>query len=262
MSKDLIITSIHKYGFDQVRSFVNSIDMCGFDGIKAAVIYDLHQSVKNELSDRGFILFQSNLSGFLAQSRFMDIHLTIKKIQSKEDVDYVFCVDARDLVFQLNPSDYIRKMGSPSVVFSSEGVTYEEEEWNKNVMLQGYGQSVYERMKHKDVLNAGVIAGKAPHVIDIMLSASLFNRSNKVPSSDQVSYNLTAHPMLDDPSFAVATDKDGWATNLHVKVHGGKSIPLSNESVFVNQEGTPYCIVHQYDRSQELTKLINSKYGI
>lgn len=262
MSKDLIITSIHRYGFDQIKNWVSSIEMCGFDGLKAAVVYDLNDSVKNELLARDFILFQADLSGHIAEKRFWDMYAAIKMLQSAKGVDYVFCVDARDLVFQSNPSYYVDRIDHPSMIFSSEGVTHEQEQWNKEIMLNAYGQMVYDHMKGKDVLNAGVIAGQSSHVIDLMLSICLLNLSGKISPSDQAAYNITAHSMLNDPSFPIATDRDAWATNLHVKVHGGKEVAINEKSLLVNEDGTPYCIVHQYDRSQELTQLINSKYGI
>ena len=111
MSKDLIITSIHRYGFDQIKNWVSSIEMCGFDGLKAAVVYDLNDSVKNELLARDFILFQADLSGHIAEKRFWDMYAAIKMLQSAKGVDYVFCVDARGDTVAYLPARWLPRMG-------------------------------------------------------------------------------------------------------------------------------------------------------
>lgn len=259
--KDVILTTIHNYKYDQIRNFVNSIELCGTKALRAAVVYDLADDVIEKLEDKGFLIFRHDLRSHVAEQRFWDMVKAIKSMQSLEEIGTVFVVDCRDLVFQYDPCKWMSDNANPSLLLSSEGVLHKHEPWNKSMMINAYGHLVYERFSDSPVINAGVIAGSAERIKDLFMAVSLYNFATEVQPSDQTALNMIVNSHLMDSGAVFAGDEHAWAAQLHVKVSRAHELHIKNGALLVNNEDKPYCIVHQYDRSEDLSRIINEVYA-
>ena len=50
--KDIVIGCITGYDFEKIKPWVNSLDRCGFDGVKAMVCYNVSYETVEELVKR------------------------------------------------------------------------------------------------------------------------------------------------------------------------------------------------------------------
>ena len=67
--RDLVIGAVTGYSFKHLAAWANSLDMCGFKGIKALVIYNMDGESVKELSDRGYTILgfmRDDVSGNLS----------------------------------------------------------------------------------------------------------------------------------------------------------------------------------------------------
>jgi hypothetical protein len=256
--KDLILTTIHKYNTTQLQPFLNSIDNSGFDGHKVAVIYDLDDSVKLHLIARGFQLYEFKLHRHIAEQRFTDSASALKDFAFSNSVSRVIMVDCRDLVFQYNPTHWLDLQECDPIVFSSEGIKHQHEPWNKKTMIECYGQRHFDILANRNVINAGVIAGDLEEMISLMYLQDLWIGKAMSSPCDQSSLNIIVNQHYGQ--YTVTTDSDAWALQLHVKIFSGQPLKITSNGILVNDMNQPYCIVHQYDRSQQLDKIIKQKY--
>ena len=75
MNKDYTIMGcITKYNIDDIRPFVESIQMSGFKGKKVMMVYDIGQEVIDYLKEREWEVYGSELQEHIIIQRFRDIY--------------------------------------------------------------------------------------------------------------------------------------------------------------------------------------------
>ena len=52
--KDIVVGCITGYTFDKIKPWVNSLDRCGFDGVKAMICYNIDYETVEELVKRNY----------------------------------------------------------------------------------------------------------------------------------------------------------------------------------------------------------------
>lgn len=292
--KDLVIGAITGYSFDQIKPWVNSLDRCGFTGIKALVVYNSDKSTIKELVDRGYVILgfqEDSVSGNLhypkpnfsiVVERFLHYYLFLDSPENVNSIRYVVATDVKDVIFQKNPSlffddllkrDFHGNLGS--IVASSEDLNYQDESWGSNNLMQSFGKIFYERHKTKTIINCGVIAAKFHHFVG--LAKTLYLMSAGAPQfvpggggPDQAALNL----LLDTKPYKnitlTTTHDHSWAAQLGTSMDPTKieqykknfhsSFPLIDNDMVVNVTGDPYTIVHQWDRVPEVRAIVERKY--
>ena len=58
--RDIVIGCITGYDFDKIKPWVNSLDTCGFDGVKAMICYDVNFKTVEELTKRNYTVLAFN----------------------------------------------------------------------------------------------------------------------------------------------------------------------------------------------------------
>jgi hypothetical protein len=84
--------------------------------------------------------------------------------------------------------------------------------------------------------------------------------------ADQAAYNILIrlHQFKDKVQFV--KQQEGFAAQLHLKLKKGDILPYTEKLPTIdgsdvrNLKGELYTLVHQYDRNEELKKLIENKY--
>ena len=70
--KYTIVSSLTNYGVEQIRPFVESINLSGYKGEKLMLVYDVSQDVIKYLDDNGYFTktgtqkFQDKVSGYIS----------------------------------------------------------------------------------------------------------------------------------------------------------------------------------------------------
>lgn len=191
--------------------------------------------------------------------------------QFLQDKNYemVVSTDVRDVVFQMNPFQYIEEYSllfERLLIASAESLTYENEYWGAENMKQGYGNYWYEQMKDEMIYNVGVLAGYADKFSQ--LCATIYSMTEgRYHPSDQSSYSILVNKLCSE--WFTKVDHDvAWAcqagTTLdEYKMHYGPKLttkrPKIIDGIAHTNDGKKFCIFHQFDRTP-VAQLIAQKY--
>lgn len=295
MKKDLIIGGASNYTWDQLKYWVNSIKKSGFDGDIVIVGTNLKKATIEKLNSEGVILSlygRTNADGDVVApnnnaphvERFFYLWNYLNGIEPGQ-YENVITTDTRDVVFQTNPSKWLEdNMMGPLLVASSEGMRYKNEPWGNHNLLEAFGPFFHNILKEKTIYNVGTLAGEFETLKGLLSFIFHLSVNRPIPIVDQAVFNF----ILNQPPFCFDTlltnNSDAWAIQLGTiigAVESGKgdlgmmfmsdpskyqeiyedNQPVIEDGVVKNTEGTPYCIVHQYDRVNGLREQIERIYG-
>ena len=290
--KDLIIGGATNYSWNELQYWINSIKKSGFDGDVVLVGTNMKKETIDKLTSLGVRLSlygNKNEAGDVeAKSglpphveRFFYIWDFLSK--TKETYNHVIVTDTRDVIFQTNPSDWLKEnMWVHELVAASEGMRYKNEPWGNTNLFQSFGGYFHNKLKDNYIFNVGVIAGTQIYVTSLMLMIFQMSLGRPIQIVDQAVYNF----ILDLPvikkytQFTYATDS--WAINLGTTLEavkagsgdlgkyasdpvGMKEYMMNYEDVqpkilddgsVVNDKGLKYAVVHQWDRVPALKEKI------
>jgi len=179
--------------------------------------------------------------------------------------DRLVATDVRDVYFQSNPSLWLDlRLGDNQVVTTTEGITYEDEWWNKEHALAVYGQSFYERhLRRSTVVNSGVVAGLREPFRELCLLVYQDTQIAPSDTSDQIALNGVLAKFGARWKTWNTTHDHGWC--CHGAIMGSNlpsivskrigSPPQLIDDEVCDPSGEPYAIVHQYDRVASWQKL-------
>lgn len=298
--KDLIIGGASGYTWTQLKNWVRSIKATNFDGDIGIVITDVTKDTIDKLNEEGVKIFaygkQNASGGFDSQSRgaphverFFYIWNAINKLS---EYDHLIVTDTRDVIFQENPKEYLKKSSSilndRLIICSSEGLKYKDEPWGNNNLLEAFGPYFHDIHKDNMIYNVGTIAGEYETVCDILLLIFQMSINRPIPIVDQAVFNflISYEPFI---SKTIKTDSvDAWAAQLGTTIHAVESgvgdlgmmiknnptqmikyqmmynddQPTIDDNGFVyNKSGVKFTIVHQYDRVAGLKDKIDRRYA-
>jgi hypothetical protein len=270
MAKDLIIGVCSNYKYDDVKPWVKSSKDCGFEGDVVLVTIDMDEETNKQIEKDGVIVIrakkQSNM--MIHMERFYHIH---KYLSEHSNYNWVISTDVRDVIFQLNPSEWLEMMPC-SIVSSGEAIRIKDEDWNRNNIIKNFGEYFYEEIKDKIVQCVGVLAGQTHYMKD--LAFYIYQMSMNRPDwvADQAAYNMIIHH-TPWSQLTMHTDlSQAWTINGHVTnyepdmekfgPHLLEGRPYVDNNQIVNENGQPFYIVHQYDRVREWKKIIEDKFGV
>jgi hypothetical protein len=170
-----------------------------------------------------------------------------------DEYKYVMHSDLRDVIIQQDPFVFFESNPDMNMFYSLEGMKIQENDcnvwWEQNLrtILRSHN-ATYE---NEYVINGGIFGGKIEHMINhCLMMFSNTNRKSQFLVMDQQflgylsqflkknSKNMLCHPYND--SFACT----------------GEAIKRDNVEVFIdgqfvtNKDGVPYCIFHQWDRTE------------
>lgn len=275
--KDVVISSVTNYKWDDIKYWVNSLDRSGFSGDKIVICYNVDYNLVEELVKRNYIVhafhddknnrrFTYDKPGFnIVVERFFHYWYFLNKYSGK--YRYLIATDIKDVIFQKNPSDYLMMY---DIYTSSELIKYKDEEWGKNNMISSFGEAIYDTMKDREIYNAGVMAGKFDTMVGMFLNISLIcngmnHHVNGGGGPDQAAYNILLNTAYDGMSW-----DNGWAAQLgttgsHIIEKYNKFLtgnpPHEKNGILYKEDGSLFTIVHQYDRIESLKHKIHEMYN-
>jgi hypothetical protein len=274
MEKDLIIGAFKNYNFETIKPWIQSINECGFKGDKVIVSIGSSKETNSKLADAGFIVIDAPSQARMGfhMERFLHIYNFLQA--HGINYRYVITTDVRDVIFQKNPSEWIEQnISDKKMIAVSESIKIKNEHWNRQNIINAFGEYFYEGVANQDVFNVGTLAGTSEYIMDLcgMLYQLSANRPDWV--ADQAAYNILLNwqPYKDQTKFVRLNS--AWSCNLHVtnkpgeKEHFAPFIleePPIFEDGFVKDGATkePFYIVHQYDRDPVMSKFYKDKYKV
>ena len=249
--KDLVISAIANYLPEKIKIYVESLDKCGFCGDKIMICYNLPNETIEYLSAKGWECYGAELQGHPHMKRLVDMWWFLQN--DKREWNHIITTDVRDIVWQTNPSIWLKDNLKTEILCASECVTYENEPWGHKNIHEGYGPMFWDWIKPNTIGNVGVIAGKHKSVKDLLMLNWLVSQSGDTTHfTDKSSFNFIISNNLIKDKVDINYD---FALQIGTTT---KDFKIKN-SVIMNGE-TPYVLVHQYDRNIQLNNLVIKKY--
>tara|TARA_Y100000768_G_scaffold213858_1_gene161146 strand:+ start:267 stop:1061 length:795 start_codon:yes stop_codon:yes gene_type:complete len=262
----IILGCITKYKPEDIKPFVESIEQTGYKGKKVMMVYEVPQETIDYLKSKGWDLYQNELQQHIILQRFRDIY---KLLEQYPNEDVIWC-DVKDVIFQKDPTDWIElNMDEPLLAFS-ECITMKDDPW----ACVNSGTSFpleWEWLQNKVSYCAGTIVGDSDYLKDLFINIYRWSMTSANPDqlSDQAAYNVLINLNPIGDSVQKVNQEEGFVTQLGtvlVKKDEFKDVlleptPIVDENYIVkNQEGEPFCLVHQYDRIPHFKEFIYKKY--
>lgn len=293
MHNDLIVGCVTGYEYDQIEPWLSSIKSSGFSGKVAIIAYNMTKETSDKLTENGvsFIFgVKQNEKGDMVYERpgfnicverFAHQYFFLREMSS---FDYIISTDVKDVVFQRNPSVWLRENigANKNIIVGTENLRYKDEPWGKNNFNLSFGPFLYEVVKNNPIYCAGVIAGRHNAFVDLCLNIFLICRGNPDTisgggGSDQAALNMLLSLDAYKEQTKFLTTKDSFVchagTSLHAIRSGSGTIGqtflqdagvmdeykecllnddcLFKDGLVCTSDGEPYCVVHQYDRVHE-----------
>ena len=261
--KYTIVGCITKYGVEQIKPFVESIERSGFSGDKLMLVYEITQDTIEYLNSKGWTLIQSEPQQHIILQRFRDMYQVLHQYET----DVVIWVDVKDIVFQKDPTEWLNENMNKDILAFSESLKFGDEEWARLNAGTSFPME-WDWLQNEEIHCAGTIVGKKEAIRDLFISIYRWSltTSNQEQLADQAAYNILIrlHQFKDIVQFV--KQQEGFAAQLHFKLKKGGNLPYTEELVTIdgdevkNSKGELFTLVHQYDRNEELKKLIENKY--
>lgn len=261
--KYTIIGCITRYGVEQIKPFVESIERSGFNGDKLMLVYEITQDTIDYLNDKGWILIQSEPQQHIILQRFRDMYQVLHQYET----DVIIWVDVKDIVFQKDPTEWLNANMNKDILAFSESLKFKDEEWARLNAGTSFPME-WEWLQNEEIYCAGTIVGKRDAIRDLFIDIYRWSLTTSNPEqlADQAAYNVLIHLNQFKDKVQFVKQQEGFAAQLHLKLKKGDILPYSEELPTIdgdeikNSKGELYTLVHQYDRNEELKKLIENKY--
>ncbi|HMH11307.1 MAG TPA: hypothetical protein VK553_11380 [Candidatus Nitrosopolaris rasttigaisensis] len=284
MQKDLIMFAATDYNWKQLSYLINSIKQTSFTGDICAVIFNATFDTVDKLIEKGIYVVgceKDDENRMYRHTSNMPIHterffhfFNILKDNSFQ-YRYVITVDAKDVIFQQNPSDWLETaLKDKKIVVASEGLKYKDEPWGNENLEKTYGPWFHDYFKHSLIMNVGVIAGEATYIRDLCLQLFLSCINRPIPICDQAVFNVLMMTLPWNDITKYASLSDGWAAHLGtfsdpmkfkefgpLLVEKPPKFNMTNGVVVKTSEGVPLILVHQWDRCPQIRSAIETLYG-
>lgn len=279
--KNLLIGVFSNYTWENVAPWVKSaktnIKNCDvvlialnsdFDTVDKITENEVNVIICNADEEKRIVYNHSNFAPHV--ERFIHLYNYLKEV--KQEYKYIITTDVRDVVFEQDPFDYIENnLGDKKLICGSECLNYIDEPWGNDNLFQTFGKYVFDRFKNNEIFNVGILGGYSDYMTDFCLNLFLNSINRPIPIVDQAVFNqmINTKPYSDVFKFCRLTDAfsvNAGTTNDPTKYENFKPKLLEEEAKLVenmvcNAEGTPFVIVHQYDRVPEWSEIIMKKYG-
>jgi hypothetical protein len=193
--------------------------------------------------------------------------LHVKKRYIKEnniDIhDNILFVDSRDTIFQTDP---FSSTSTSKLTFGEEALPYINDWSAAQYEMYKFDEPVYNSiMSYKGAtINTGVFLGSIENyikLVDEVLNDHLYVKrhmsrvTTKIPVCDQIIINKLL--VLNKPSYCeVLPHQNNFVINYLLD----GSFKYTDNTIYVNNK--PVSIVHQYDRTPDMLKLLLDQYAV
>lgn len=295
---DIIIGGASGYDWEKVKLWVNSIKATGFGGDIVLVATNITADTIKKLVDEKVkvsLYGQQQPDGSFAYNsagraphvdRFFYMWHYLSQVP---EYRYVITTDVRDVVFQYNPVAWLEQnlQEQEDLVCASEGMVYGSEPWGARNYEQCFGPFFFDMIKSELIYNVGTFGGRYHTVRDMLLLIFQMSQNRPIPVVDQAVFNFLLSQFPFRKNVAYAKNIDAWAAQLGTTAEaidaGAGDIGNQNPTAkmqhkmnyvdtkikidydtgkVTNSDGTPFAIVHQYDRIPKLKEKVEALYGV
>ena len=232
----IILTTALFYKAAQVKPFLNSLRASGYSG-RIAVLTNKCQA-REYLRANGAEILEDIENGYPINSRRF---LVYREFLRPIEEPIIIC-DIRDIIFQKNPEQFMPTEGV-NVFREFEGKTIGECPYNSKWMIDIFGTI---KWGHKEIICAGATSGRLTDYCDAVWK--MLDNLPPIVGLDQAVHNhLIYSEKVKADMFA---NEAGEVYTVGYMPR--ESIPIAEDGFIHNKAGEVPCIIHQYDRHNNL----------
>jgi len=271
---DCVVGCISGCRWDEIEVWANSLVASGFSGRKVALIRDCTPVARRELLARGFEVgdFSALPAAISAEAdRFAMLRQYLFDQRANGRLyRWVLATGARDLMFQRDPLDFLRRLDPPRLVLSQEGLRYENAEWNAGNLARVFGLAALETLRAAAPCNVGVLAGPHYSMEGLALLLEHHARAATAEVAAQAALNVITLALAGSLHMHRAGSAEPWACHAGIMADPQRigrvrpyllgPEPTWRDGRVLTQSGEPYAIVHQYDWVPEWRDAIVARF--
>ena len=175
-------------------------------------------------------------------------------------------MDFSDIYFQGNPFEILDTLPKDNIIISSEGIPIQDQKWNYGVIGNVYGNDMANAVGPYEVLNCGVIAGNRKTLSEF--ADIVLDEYGKIPEHTKSIYGVDQAIILKLMYASQILKKTGLREDVPLAAHlhtifndpidkgRFRNIQISRNKVVYNSNGELFKIVHQYNRSIDMSNEI------
>jgi hypothetical protein len=258
---DAIVGTACNYNWREFQNYAISLSRSGFKGRKVLFVNNISKVARETLTMLEFELVDYvKVENNAVIQRFKLLHDWLTKEQGS--LRYVIHCDVRDVVVQTDPSPWMEKQ-TAKIFAASECILYKNEICNPAWVEKVYGKTGLAALSNEEVICAGTVAGEAEAIK--RLSLRIYQSCQDRFGDDQAVLNHLLRTEFKNEMRIPSPDEGfiltaGWW--LIGDVEGNLDRPIGQRSMlrgrppclkdgvaYPNGSDIPFCIVHQYERS-------------
>ena len=241
----IILTTALYYKAEVVKPFLNSLFASGFSGQIAAISNKC--GAREYLESQGVEILDDIDNGYPINSRRFLVYREFLRGVSEP----VIICDVRDIIFQSNPEENMPVDGI-NVFREYEGITIGECPYNSKWMKAIFGKV---KWGDKEIICAGATSGRLTEYCD-----AVWQMLSNLPPTVGLDQAVHNHLIYSERIKAnVVLNEAGQVYTVGYMPR--ESVSLAGDGFIRNKAGEIPCMIHQYDRHQNLTKMVKEKYG-
>jgi hypothetical protein len=250
---DLVIGAAWGYSAEQIKPFVRSLQLSDYRG---DVVIFADGEAAEEIQWHGYETRDCpDLKTKPHADRFHWIYEELLKKERELDTG-ILVTDTRDVIFQMDPN-----------VLPGYGVNaYSEDSsqtigscpYNSNWMEIGYGAAELERVKDRPISCVGSVCGNRLNML-VWLRQLCEALKEKQPLTQEPQDQSCHNYLLNRPEcpYKLWTNEDA---GIYTVGYIPRETVEIKDGYIVNKAGRIPSVVHQWDRHQNLTALVDDKY--
>ena len=189
----------------------------------------------------------------LCSARF----LTFRDALRGRSYDGVLLTDTRDVIFQRNAADYLPDVGV-NAFEEDDKMTIGSCPYNAKWIREGYGENALDSLRGVSIVCAGTVCGDFDSMM--VYIGKMCKEIEHIQSSTSTPLDQAAHNVLVHGSADIVQ----WENERSEVFNVGYIMPRETvcivEDNIINKVGNIPAVIHQWDRHQNLTKLVERKY--
>ena len=246
-SKNAIFTWISGkkfYSNPSLNVFHKSLLEHGFDGSKIVFTNDMDIEYRILLDSMGYEIIDADPK-FKYCPR--DRHLVWYDFLNKNNFDFVYFLDSKDVLFQSCPC----VLDQEKVYLVLEGKKHFECEWNTNEQIKLQGKCFFkEDFSNWEVICSGTIFGNANKVKNLFLQMWSVGAFANAPFTDQAALNYLYHCFCKNNSDFVVLDPRKSSLVATADLPYDPKPIFKDGCLYHSAQNEIYAIWHQWDRTE------------
>ena len=260
--KNLIIGAFSNYSWDKIKTFFKSYQNVGFKNCDCVMfVSNLKKKTIDEIKSRGVIVYpipEKYKDELIINVRWKIYEDYLNKNQDKYKL--VFTADIRDVFYQRDLFQFYDST-KPFLGIAIEDGTLTGKH-SRDWLIEAYGEELYKTIMNERIFCVGTVWGTTDKFTEF--AKTMWNRISALPSKiwgveQAVGNFMIYHDKMFNDCLIMSNNTDGYI--MTIGITKPKNIILNLDIEIMNRKGEIAAVVHQYDRHDILTKLVEDKYN-